>query len=453
MDIDPSNDLREEYGGRTVASVRSDAGAIDALAKRLNRSEAAVRAALRDVHGKTLLRNLFSHELSVPDGEPVEDSDEEGSTGVEKESDDEGPIQPYNPDKIRVDPKSFSLKQILDEIADGGIDLAPDFQRNRVWSAKQRVRLVESVLLRIPLPAFYFSADQFGRLSVVDGVQRLSTIEGFVTGKFPLRRDSLEYLDIATLKKAGSSDDAESCHFDNLDSQWRRRLNQTQITANVIDPQTPEQVKFDIFKRINTGGSPLNAQEIRHSMMRTRSRNFLKALAESQPFLEATPSAIHYHRRMTDREVVLRYLAFALLGDVRLYPSDQTMDEFLMTAARRLDDESQVTDDQLKTLRIDFENSMRCATQVFGNRAFRKWPQNKDRQFPFNKALFESWGLALRFLSPTAIASSKAFIVSEVRRLMTEREYNDSITISTGDARNVRTRFEAAMKIVTESGR
>jgi Protein of unknown function DUF262 len=439
------------YGDHTAASVREDAAAINAIAGALSVSTEDVRRALGDVHGKTLVRNVFGAAFVRAEGVPVEEADEEGSTGVEEEQNADTLFRPYDPDKIRVDPKSFSLRQILDEIGDGGIDLAPDFQRNRVWSEIQRVRLVESVLLRVPLPAFYFSADQSGRLSVVDGVQRLSTIQAFVNGGFALTRKALEYLDVGSLKQKTSRGADDECWYQDLDPQWRRRINQTQIMANVIDPQTPEQVKFDIFKRINTGGSPLNAQEIRHSMMRARSRAFLKKLAESVAFRDATPSKIHNHRRMADREVVLRYLAFALLGDLAQYPPDSTMDAFLMTAVKRLDDEKSVSDEQLDALSDGFERAMRNAAHLFGEHAFRKWPAGNERLLPFNKALFDSWGFALRDADPAAIRAAKTRIVEEARNAMREREYNDSITVSTGDARNVRRRFAVPLEIVARS--
>ena len=97
-------------------------------------------------------------------------------TGVEAEEEQEAvPFKPYNPELIRVDPKTFSLRQILDMIDDGDLELAPDFQRLKVWTSGQKSRLIESILLRIPLPAFYFSSDEQGGLQVVDGLQRLST--------------------------------------------------------------------------------------------------------------------------------------------------------------------------------------------------------------------------------------------------------------------------------------
>jgi Protein of unknown function DUF262 len=408
-----------------------------------------VDAARREVHDKKLLDVSELDRPPTEDGATVvEEVDEEGKTGVEEEIDSDSPHRPYNPDDIRVDPKPFSLKQILDEVAEGGIDLAPDFQRNRVWSEKQRVRLVESVLLRIPLPAFYFSADRQGRLSVVDGVQRLSTIQLFVAGEFPLTSKALEYLKVEALKQFPGKGHVDKVNFEELDPQWRRRLNQTQITANVIDPQTPEQVKFDIFKRINTGGSPLNAQEIRHSMMRERSRGFVKELTQLDAFKKVTPTQLVNHRRMADREVVLRYLSFVLLGDIGGYSGDQTMDAFLMDVAREIDDEKKISDERLNSLRCDFVRAMENALAVFGDRAFRKWPVDTTRLFPFNKALFESWAFALRKADPLSVTSKAGQIADRARAALADQTYVDSITVATGDVKSVRRRFEVATSIV-----
>lgn len=211
----------------------------------------------------------------------IEEHEENEATGVEAElGEDAGSsTKPYDPTKIRVDPKTFSLRQIIDMIDDKDLDLAPDFQRNKVWKHREKSRLIESILLRIPLPAFYFSADGDGRLRVVDGLQRLSTVHDFVRGgedkKGAFALKELEYL----------TEGVAEHRFDELDANWKRRIQQTQIFVNVIDPQTPSQVKFDIFKRLNTGGTPLKAQEIRHCMSQQRSREFLKACTGGYRYL------------------------------------------------------------------------------------------------------------------------------------------------------------------------
>lgn len=232
----------------------------------------------------------------------IEEYEDNEPTDVEydPESGADDVVSPYDPKLIRVDPKVFSVRQVVDMIDEEELDLAPDFQRRRVWRSRQKSLLIESLLLRIPLPVFYFSADSEGKLQVVDGVQRLSAIYEFVKGKMPLSH--LEYL----------GDELGGMTFDQLrGSIWYRRILNTQILANVIDPQTPDAVKFDIFRRINTGGSPLNAQEIRHCMSSPRSRDFLRSLCDTRSFVEAVGPKIVNHVRMVDRELALRYVSFS----------------------------------------------------------------------------------------------------------------------------------------------
>lgn len=189
-----------ELGGLNAAAARAQPQAIEALTKLLGSPAEDIRVALSKVHGRTLVRNVFGAEFTYASGEAWEAVDDEGGTGIEEEIEDEPDhVRPYDPDKIRVDPKTFSLQQLLDDIGSGDLDLAPDFQRNKVWGPRQKVRLVESVLLRIPLPAFYFSADKSGRFSVVDGVQRLSTLHGFLNDEFALTKGDLEYLTLDVL--------------------------------------------------------------------------------------------------------------------------------------------------------------------------------------------------------------------------------------------------------------
>jgi hypothetical protein len=359
---------------------------------------------------------------------------ENAPTGVETELDDEEPgtTRPWNPDDIRVGTKQFSLRNILDLIDDGDLELAPDFQRNTVWKARQKSRLIESVLLQIPLPAFYFAEDTNGMMRVVDGLQRLSTVHSYVRGgpqAFTLA--DLEYLDSAEKKR-----------FNELPPALQRRINNAQIVVHVIDPTTPAGVKYDIFKRINTGGTPLNAQEIRHCMSTDRSRSFLKRCTHTMEFDRATGGRFRDHIRMDDREVVLRYCAFWLRG-VDGYVAEGSMDPFLETTTAMLDDARKISDDRLEELYAAFRSAMAKCYEVFGEHAFRKWPRKVTTRNPINRPLFESWSYVLGQYDLAALTRRKDLVVSAARDLMTDHSgYIDAITTSTGDPRKVRLRFE-----------
>jgi hypothetical protein len=386
--------------------------------------------------------------LSFPLPEVVEETDEEFKpTGIEHTPEEEkgqrAKIDPYDPELIRVDPKTFSLRQVLDMIDDTDLELAPDFQRLKVWNLKQKSRLIESVLLRIPLPAFYFSSDVQGGLQVVDGLQRLSTIHDFVRGgaskdaSFALQ--DLEYLG-----------ELEGKSFSDIkNALWTRRINTTQIIANVIDPKTPYRVKFDIFRRINTGGSPLNSQEIRHCLSTLQARETLKTMTSLTSFSTATGGVFKNNYRMVDKEVALRYIAFKRFPGLQEYSRFATMDEFLNNANQLLGSQSgEVLDDVLSS----FDRSMANNALVFGAHAFRKWPEGDGKLRPFNRALFDCWSVLLSDYIGDQLRPKKDKIVEKSRKLMTENSsFLAAISSGTGDIRKISYRFEATQRILAES--
>lgn len=373
--------------------------------------------------------------------QPTEEYFENVGTGVEVEPQEDLVItEPWDPDKIRVTPRNYSLRNILDMIDEKSLDLAPDFQRRLVWKLPQKSRLIESILLQIPLPTFYFSEEPDGMMRVVDGLQRLSTVQEFCrpvpeTAGFALT--GLEYL----------HHDIEGNRYGELALPWKRRILNTQIAVNVIDPTTPDPVKFDIFKRINTGGSPLNAQEIRHCMSGQASRDFLKRAVALDAFQRATGEALRDHVRMVDREVALRFFAFYLLDDITGFNRSGTMDAFLTEATRRVD--KGLERREREELLASFERAMDNAYRLFGQYSFRKWPQGQENRSPINRALFETWGVALSRYDWKKLGPKKEQIVREARRLMTDdREYIAAISVSTGDPKRVTIRFDRVTRVL-----
>ncbi|MEV3963670.1 DUF262 domain-containing protein [Nocardia sp. NPDC050193] len=368
----------------------------------------------------------------------MEDVFEGMATGVEVEIPDaDAPAiqRPWIPEQIRVNTHQFSLRNILDLIDEESLELAPDFQRGQVWHPEQKSLLVESLLLQIPLPAFYFAEDNDGVFHVVDGLQRLSTLHAFVRGeetRFPLK--GLEYVD-----------EAVGSYFSDLPAQWQRRINNTQLVVNIIDPTSPPDVMYDIFKRINTGGTPLNAQEIRHCTSKPRSREILKRMTHTDEFSIAT-NGLTDHIRMNDREMALRFSAFWLLSTERYY-EHPVMESFLMDATRLLDDPEQLPDSAVQDLEDTFRRAMTNAYSIFGDHAFRKWPLGSTRLSPINRALFETWSIAVAELEPDDLKRRHDDIKNVARkRMTTDFQYLDSITSSTSDRRRVSYRFQAAEK-------
>lgn len=307
----------------------------------------------------------------------------------------------------------------------------------QVWRTDQKSLLVESLLLQIPLPAFYFAEDADGSFRVVDGLQRLSTLHAFVRGGdkgFALGK--LEHLD-----------DLKNLRFSDLPVPFQRRINNTQLIVNVIDPTTPRGVTYEIFKRINTGGTPLNAQEIRHCMSSPRSRDILHRMTHTDAFAQATGGRLTDHIRMNDREMALRFAAFWLKG-IDAYQERPMMELFLMDATELLDDPKQVPDEKVTALEAAFERAMTHAHLVFGEHAFRKWPMVDDYRRPINRAMFESWSMALADPQHTAadLRARRTSIVKAAReRMTTDVQYLNAITSSTADRFRVAYRFKAAV--------
>lgn len=323
-------------------------------------------------------------------------ADTEGAEGDDQDA--MGVIfQPYDPNSITVSPGKYSLREIVgmidgDEDDESTLDLSPDFQREYVWDSTRQSRLIESILLNIPLPVFYFAKNKDGKLQVVDGVQRLTTIHRYFHNKFSLSR--LEYLGEECNGKYFKVEKAEK----SLHPKLFRALRKYQIDCNIIEPSTPEAVKLDIFRRLNTGGKALNRQEIRHSFMKKDVRDFLKELASSEQFLMATGKSIK-DTRMMAQELVLRYIGFYSLyiENFLQIVYQSKMDEYLDDIAVKLNECKKIPYDQIRDV---FCESMEKAIIMFGDYAFRKVEFDEEGEisrtkYPINKSLFITFAVLL----------------------------------------------------------
>lgn len=313
-------------------------------------------------------------------------------------------VSPFDPNKIRVSIKSFSIRLISDMIQNGDIDLNPEFQRHFVWDSEQKDRLIESLLLRIPLPVFYFCEDNEGRQTVVDGLQRLTTINDFMENKFPLKK--LEYLKEGVKDRYYKDDPATGKK--GLDPKYFRWFNMTQFTVNVIDPSSPIDVKYNIFKRINTGGRALNNQEIRNCFASTKMRRLLKAMVSSQEFNDATDKSLK-DTRMDAQEMALRFIMFneAFDADPSLLTSYNGYMETSLD--KTVEQYNSISDEKYNEVYNSFINAMKNAEYLFGRKyAFRKVKSIHigGKKQLLNKALFETISVYLSKVDSSTIRSN-----------------------------------------------
>lgn len=339
-------------------------------------------------------------------------------------------VQPFDPKKIDIITKQMILNAIIIRLKNEEIDLKTYFQRaSDLWDAKKQSRLIESILIRLPLPAFYFDGSDDSNWLVVDGLQRLSTINNFVIKK-NLKLTNLEYL----VQFNGS-------RYDELPRDLQRRIEEHEVTVYIINSGTPHEVKFNLFRRINTGGLILNAQEIRNAINQGGPAEFVAKLAELPEFLKFGIST----KRMVDRDYVARFLAFYLNGHTD-YKSD--LDAFLNDSMASLKNKKK--SDLLK-IEEDFKISLRACMKIFKNRAFRK--SQTGKRGPLNKALFEIFSVTLSRLTPPQID----FLVKKEKRIQTElalllkkdKDFERSISTSTDNRKKVIKRFDEVQKIIS----
>jgi hypothetical protein len=345
---------------------------------------------------------------------------------------------PFDTSKIRVETKNTQMDALIKRIKNNEIDLSPDFQRQGgIWRDEAKSRLIESMLIKIPLPAFYMDATDDDNWLVVDGLQRLTAIKRFVVDQ-DLKLSGLEFLTDYNGKK-----------FDELPRSFQRRIEETDIVLYLIQPGTPADVKFDIFRRINTGGEPLSAQEIRHALNQGKVTEFLQKLASSQLFQEATDGGVA-SKRMDDRECVLRFLAF-MFNPASTYQADN-FDQFLNSAMAQA---NQLDTDRLKAYEEKFTRAMQCAKAIFDNDAFRKRYEANANRYQINKALFEVWSVSLGKLDAEqqrSLVAQKERVKAKFIELMTgDKEFESSISQGTGSVRKVRYRFAQIARIIQET--
>ena len=321
----------------------------------------------------------------------LQESDQDQDLCVEEETDEL--IYPFDTSSIEIQTGSISIFNLVGKMTSGEIDFAPDFQRHPdLWKPTQQSRLIESLMLGIPLPAFYFDAEYIdvadaalGRVRrqvwhVVDGLQRLSAIRNFLIGK-PNEKGQVRKTKLIGLEYLRK---LNGMTFDQLSSALQRSIHESTLLYYLIRPSTPEDIKFNIFKRVNTGGLPLKPQEIRHAILHGPGTAFLSQLAGMESFVTATGGKIS-SRRMLDRELANRFVAFYLLDPEESY---RTMDVFLNDAIRVL---NKMDTEALRRCQVAFDEALRFIHETLGEFAFKRYLSTAATWHDqVNKSVFEA---------------------------------------------------------------
>ncbi|MDX9744309.1 MAG: DUF262 domain-containing protein [Arcobacteraceae bacterium] len=337
-------------------------------------------------------------------------------------------IYPASINVSKDDSSVYELKRQY-EMEPKRIQLSPPYQRGSVWSSKQKSELIESILMGIPLPIMYFFQDNSGVKQVVDGKQRLTTLFDFMKNSFALT-------ELSVMK------DLKGKKFRDLNGLDQGKIEDYKIPINVIKPPTPDRIKFDIFDRVNRGGTRLNNQEMRNAIYQGRATELLEELKNNEDFKKATDYSIR-SKVMKDRYMILRFIAFYLWkhemlknkdGSLIEYKSD--IDAFLGKTMEFLN----FTDEEtiLKAKKA-FESAMTNACHIFGQRGFRVSTYfNEAYKRSVNMALFDS---LTYLLSDTKVQINSERVKILVQELFKDNEFNNSITSPVDSSTKVISRF------------
>jgi len=346
-------------------------------------------------------------------------------TDVEEQNE---PRKPgYGPKDIIVNSDSYSISDLMRMVEDGDIEIAPRFQRHFIWDKTRQSRLIESVFLGLPLPAIYLSEYDDGRMTIVDGLQRISTIRDFVNNKLCLC--NMEYFEFCNGKTFAEL---------NLPDLQLRRFNRTQITCFKIDYRSPSQLKYDLFRRLNTGGKALNDQEIRNCLSRSDVQDALYKMISSPEFAKATGGSIK-DTRMAAQESALRFICFYKIytDSADLAGYDGNMSRTLDSCVEKLNEASKPELDKYVTL---FRNSMDTAYHLFGEYAFRKVYDGyrSVRRSSINKSLLLAVTVLLAANDEYRHQTGCGELTEVLACLLTQdRFFSDAISWSTSSRKNI----------------
>ncbi|RBQ29297.1 DUF262 domain-containing protein [Aliarcobacter vitoriensis] len=356
----------------------------------------------------------------------------------ENESSDEENIktknsEPYDVSKIDIINQPFEVQSLYKKYKrePKELELSPDYQRNFVWNGKEKSRLIESIIIKIPLPLFYIDSRDEDKWIVIDGLQRLTTIFDFMDDKFKLT--NMEYLDGLKGKK-----------FSTLERKYQRRIEDFSLLCNLIRPNTPPKIAFNIFQRINTLGKKLEVQELRNAMYIGKSTQLLNELIKTKEFKDITSNKRNF-KRMDDQAIILRYLSFKIFPYENYNKND--MNEFLENTMEKINSMSEI---EIRSLKNTFIDCMKKSKILFDKNYFAKPSKGKDTSNPISKTLFESIGYSLDKYTINDIENNKLELRKKIYELYENEEFILKTSVATNNPPQVNYRFSKFQELFRE---
>lgn len=346
----------------------------------------------------------------------------------DKYSQDEELIEiPTEVRKINTQAYDKSVSDIVRMMRDGDINLNPEYQRNYIWDNKKASMLIESIVLNVPIPVIYVSQEADDTWTVIDGLQRLNSLKRFFDRDF-----KLSGLDLLS--------DLNKSDVHTLNPKALRILKNGLLRIIVISHDSHEEIKYDVFMRLNRGSVKLNEQELRNCLYRGEFNELLKELCLNKHML-ALMNIKEPHKRMIDCELILRFLALrdnwnpsqggGNAEDEGVSNYRGRMKNFLNDFMRQ---NQHVEVNIIDNMKDCFNDAVKKVYDIFGVKAFRRINEEGEFETSLNRSIMDSLLVSFSFFSADTLLNNKKKIVSHFYELIkNDISFRDSITIGTSD--------------------
>jgi Protein of unknown function DUF262 len=324
--------------------------------------------------------------------------------------------------KLVTHPYDFIIRSLKDQVDDGSLVLADKFQRRRVWDDAKSSRLIESLLLNVPIPVCYFAEIDDGSYSVIDGQQRLTAIYRYINNEFFLRSLRIR-------------DDLNGKRFHQLGVAEQRLIKSRSIRCIVILKDSDPDIRFDVFDRLNSNSVRLKPQELRNSLYRGKLNDLIRELSENEVF-KRVRGVKDVDKRMQDCEMVLRFFAFNFEPEQYRGYLSKFLDEYLKKGQR-------FNEEKLGQHRSIFERVIQDVEYVFGEHSFRRYDdETQNWEKLINKSIYDVVMLYFAKLDSQEIKDNKENIIEAFKGICRDPSFNEAIASATSGLGRVQTRLD-----------
>lgn len=330
--------------------------------------------------------------------------------------------------KINTQAYDKSVSDLYRMMSDGDINLNPEYQRNYIWDNKRASLLIESIILNVPIPVVYVSQEEDDSWTVIDGLQRLNSIKRFFDRDFKLSG-------LQILSQLNRSD------IRSLNPKAVRVLRNGLLRIIVISSDSHEDIKYDVFMRLNRGAVKLNEQELRNCLYRGSFNQTLKELTKNKQYLELL-NLKEPHKRMNDCELILRF--FALNGNWN--PGEEHIEYYKGRMKTFLNDfmvrNRNISKDRIQKYQETFNTTVDKVYTVIGSKAFRRINENGDYETSFNRSIMDILMTSFsRFEKDVLVVKQKEINARLKGLILNDKDFGDSITIGTSDVKVINYRL------------